>query len=243
MDNLKINFGKRKVTPSLKTFLVQKVFSEVANNYDTMNDLMSLGAHRLWKYEFVEYMNIQQDDNIIDVGSGTGDLINLILKKNIKNYIYSTDLNEEMLNYGKKKFINKKVKFLKANAENLPFKDNTFDKYIISFCLRNITNIKKALSESYRILKPGGVFYCLEFSTPEAFSVKNLYSSYKKNIIPWIGEKVTKNKEAYKYLEESINLFPNQKELLQNIKKIGYQETNYFNMFNGIVAVHSGFKI
>ena len=97
--------------------------------------------------------------------------------------------------------------------------------------------------EVLRVLKPGGMFYCLEFSTPQTNIINKIYNNYKENIIPWIGEKVTKNKEAYKYLEESINLFPNQKELLQNIKKIGYQETNYFNMFNGIVAVHSGFKI
>jgi demethylmenaquinone methyltransferase/2-methoxy-6-polyprenyl-1,4-benzoquinol methylase len=243
MDNLKINFGKRKVTPEAKTYLVQKIFSDVANNYDLMNDLMSFGAHRLWKHELIEYMNIQKMDHIIDVGSGTGDLISLILKKKIYNYIYSVDLNDEMLNYGKKKFKNSKIKFLEANAEDLPFENNTFDKYIISFCLRNITNIKKALFESYRILKPGGVFYCLEFSTPESYVINKIYKNYKKNIIPFIGEKITKNKEAYKYLEESINLFPNQKELLKSINKIGYQQTNYFNMFNGIVAIHSGYKI
>jgi len=243
MDNLKTSFGKTKVTESAKTSLVQNVFSDVAKNYDLMNDLMSLGSHRLWKKELINIINIQITDNIVDVGSGTGDLINLIIKKNIKNDIYSVDLNKEMLKYGKTRFINKKVKFVNANAENLPFKDNYFDKYIISFCLRNVTNIKKALGEALRVLKPGGSFYCLEFSKPESHVVESLYKNYKKYIIPLIGEKITKNRKAYEYLEESIDQFPSQKELLTAISKIGFKETKYLNMFNGIIAVHSGFKV
>ena len=243
MDNLKTSFGKTKVTKSIKTTLVQKVFSDVAKNYDLMNDLMSLGSHRLWKRELIDIMNIQITDNIIDVGSGTGDLVNLIIKKNLKNDVYSVDLNKEMLKYGKMRFKSKKIKFVNANAENLPFNDNYFDKYIISFCLRNVTDIKKALEEALRVLKPGGIFYCLEFSKPESFVVEALYKNYKKYIIPLIGEKITKNRKAYKYLEESIDQFPTQKELLRVISQIGFQETKCLNMFNGIVAVHSGFKV
>jgi ubiquinone/menaquinone biosynthesis methyltransferase len=243
MDSLKTSFGKTKVSQSAKTLLVQKIFSDVAKNYDLMNDIMSLGSHRLWKKELIDIMNIQIADNIIDVGSGTGDLINLILKKNLKNDLYSVDLNNEMLIYGKARFNNRKIKFVKANAENLPFKDNYFDKYIISFCLRNVTNIKKALGEAFRVLKPGGVFYCLEFSKPESYVISSLYKNYKKYIIPFIGEKITKNREAYKYLEESIDQFPSQEELLTAISQIGFNETKYLNMFNGIIAVHSGFKV
>ena len=243
MNNLKTSFGKRKVSQNLKTSLVQEIFSDVAKNYDLMNDLMSLGSHRLWKKELIEIMNIQITDIIIDVGSGTGDLINLILKKELIKTIYSVDLNKEMLKYGKKRFNNRKIKFIKANAESLPFKNDYFDKYIISFCLRNVTNIKKALQEAFRVLKPGGRFYCLEFSSPESHIIKSIYINYKKNIIPWIGEKITKNKQAYKYLEESIDQFPNQEILLTYIKKIGFNQAKYVNMFNGIVAVHSGFKI
>ena len=243
MNNLKINFGKRKVSPEKKTSLVQRVFSDVAKDYDTMNDFMSFGTHRLWKSEFIDLLNVQKSDKIVDVGSGTGDLIQLILKKKISNTIYSVDLNSEMLNLGKKKFKNNNVKFIKANAENLPFKDNIFDKYIISFCLRNISNINKALLESYRILKPGGIFYCLEFSKPENIHIDKIYNSYKENIIPWLGEKIANNTNAYRYLEESITLFPNQKQLLNNLKKIGYFKTNYINIFNGIVSIHTGFKI
>jgi len=243
MDNLKISFGKRKVSTNVKTSLVQNIFSDVAKNYDLMNDLMSFGAHRLWKKELIDMMNIQISDVIIDVGSGTGDLIKLILKKNLINNIYSVDLNKEMLKYGKKRFKNKRIKFIKANAENLPFENDYFDKYIVSFCLRNVTNIKKALKEAYRIIKPGGIFYCLEFSLPESNLTNLIYKSYKKNIIPWIGKKIAKNEQAYKYLEESIDSFPDQEELLNNIKKIGFTKSKYLNMFNGIVSIHSGFKV
>jgi demethylmenaquinone methyltransferase/2-methoxy-6-polyprenyl-1,4-benzoquinol methylase len=243
MNSLKTNFGKRKVTLHKKTILVQKVFSDVAKNYDTMNDFMSFGAHRLWKSELIDLLNIQRKDKIIDVGSGTGDLIKLILKKNQDNSIYSVDLNRNMLNYSKKKFKNKNIRFKEANAETLPFPENCFDKYIISFCLRNVTNINKALAESFRVLKPGGAFYCLEFSTPETETINKVYNNYKKNIIPWLGEKIAKNRYAYKYLDESINLFPNQNELLKKIKKIGYFKSKYINIFNGIVTIHSGFKI
>ena len=133
MDNLKTNFGKRKVSSRLKTSLVQKIFSDVAEKYDLMNDLMSFGAHRLWKKELVNLMNIQTKDKIIDVGSGTGDLIKLILKKKLINTVYSVDLNNEMLSFAKKKFINQKIKFIKANAEKLPFQNNYFDKIYYFF--------------------------------------------------------------------------------------------------------------
>jgi len=243
MDNLKKKFGKRKVSPNLKTTLVQEVFTGVANKYDVMNDLMSFGTHRLWKKELIDMMNIQKNDKIIDVGSGTGDLLKFILKKSLDNTIYSVDLNSEMLKHGRKRFRDNKIKFIKANAENLPFENETFDKYIISFCLRNVTNIKNALKESLRVLKPGGIFYCLEFSCPESSLINLTYKKYKKNIIPWIGNLVTNNKDAYKYLEESIDQFPNQNQLLNYIKEAGFHEVNYINMFNGIVSIHKGFKV
>ncbi len=208
-----------------------------------MNDLMSFGTHRVWKKELIDLINIQPLDKIIDVGSGTGDLIALIDKKRLNNSIYSIDLNLEMLKFGKKKFFNKKIKFIKANAEKLPFKDNTFDKYIISFCLRNVTNYKEALKESLRVIKPGGVFYCMEFSSPELNVLKLIYDQYKKNYIPWIGKIIANNLDAYKYLDESIDFFPDQKNLLKIINETGYVNTKYINLFNGIVAVHSGYKV
>ena len=246
MDNLKTNFGKRKIESYKKTSLVQKVFSEVSNKYDLMNDLMSFGFHRLWKQRLIEMMNIKSNDKIIDVGSGTGDLIKTILKENNDISIYSIDLNLDMLSEAKKRFNNqeiKKIKFVNANAEQLPFDNDFFDKYIISFCLRNITYIEKALYESLRVLKPGGTFYCLEFNTPTSSLVNLLYSKYRKKVIPYLGERIAHNKSAYKYLEESISQFPHQDILLNKINNIGFENTSYINLFNGIVSIHTGFKI
>ena len=246
MNNLKTNFGKRKITAEKKTPLVQKLFSEVSTKYDLMNDIMSFGTHRLWKKRLIEIMNINSNDKIIDVGSGTGDLTKIILKENKNALIYSVDLNLEMLNEAKKRFNEqqkKNIKFINANAENLPFENNFFDKYVISFCLRNITYIEKALHESFRILKPGGIFYCLEFSAPTSSVINKIYSKYKNKIVPFMGEKVANNKNAYKYLEESISQFPNQKILLDKINNAGFERTSYINLFDGIVSIHIGFKI
>ena len=244
MDNLKTSFGKQKVNQNQKTKMVQTVFSEVSKKYDLMNDLMSFGTHRLWKKNLIEIMNIQNSDKIIDVGSGTGDLVKVIQRKNPNVSITSIDLNFEMLKYGKNNFANNKnINWINCNAEELPFKDNLFDKYIISFCLRNITYIDKALSEAMRILKPGGTFFCLEFSTPQSPLVNKIYKFYKKNIIPLIGEKIADNKRAYRYLEQSISQFPQQDVLLTNLKKIGYINASYTNLFDGIVCIHKATKI
>ena len=244
MDNLKTSFGKQKVNQNQKTKMVQTVFSEVSKKYDLMNDLMSFGTHRLWKKNLIEIMNIQNSDKIIDVGSGTGDLVKIIQRKNPNVSITSIDLNFEMLKYGKNNFANNKnINWINCNAEELPFKDNLFDKYIISFCLRNITYIDKALSEAKRILKPGGTFFCLEFSTPQSPLVNRIYKFYKKNIIPFIGEKIANNKRAYRYLEQSISQFPKQDVLLTDLKKIGYINASYTNLFDGIVCIHKATKI
>lgn len=245
MKNLKTSFGRIKVNQSQKTEMVQRIFSNVTKKYDLMNDLMSFGAHRLWKKRFIDLINIQAKDNIIDVGSGTGDIVKLIIKNSFDVSITSIDLNFDILKYGKEKFkINtKKIKWLNCNAENLPIKNNFYDKYIISFCLRNITSIDRALSEALRVLKPGGSFYCLEFSAPESSIISNSYNFYKKNIIPFIGQSVTNNKKAYVYLAESISQFPHQDIFLNRLNKIGFVNTSFINLFNGIVAIHKGYKI
>ena len=245
MNSLKTNFGKRKIKVSKKTSLVQSLFTNVAKKYDLMNDVMSFGTHRIWKKILLEIIDIQMHEKIIDVGSGTGDIIKLILEKNKKNQIYCIDLNINMLNESKKKFDNtiNNIKFFNSNAEKLPFKDNFFDKYIISFCLRNVTHIDKTLNEAYRILKPGGSFYCLEFSSPKTSLINSLYSKYKSKIIPYMGDKISNNKDAYKYLEESISIFPNQENLLDMINNVGFIESQYTNIFDGIVCIHRGYKI
>jgi len=245
MENLKTSFGKSKVSQSQKTKMVQDLFTDITTKYDLMNNLMSLGTHILWKKELIQLMNIQSNDNIIEVGSGTGDIVNLINNNYLATSIVSVDLNLAMLKHGKEKLKIKsnKVSWVNCNAENLSFNNNTFDKYIVSFCLRNITLIDNALKEAIRVLKPGGIFYCLEFSTPKSSLINNIYNLYKSKIIPLIGDRVAKNKSAYKYLEESISQFPNQNVMLSKLNQIGFQNTSVINLFNGIVCIHRGYKI
>ena len=236
------NFGYSKVTPKEKTKLVQKVFSDVANNYDLMNDVMSFGAHRLWKKSFIDIVNPSAGDKIIDVGSGSGDLVLEILKRDLNLKIDMIDLNKEMLLEGKKRIKNNNVKFFQQNAEKLNFLNNIYDKYLISFCLRNVTDIDQSFKEAFRILKPGGQYYCLEFSRPNSFVLANIYSYYKSNIIPTFGKIFSNNRDAYNYLNESIDLFPTQDELKKRIEAAGFKSVKYKNLFDGIVSIHTGYK-
>ena len=236
------NFGYSKVTPKEKTKLVQKVFSDVANNYDLMNDVMSFGAHRMWKKSFIDIVNPSSGDKIIDVGSGSGDLVLEILKKNLNLKIDMVDLNKAMLLEGKKRIKIDNVKFFQQNAENLSFLDNIYDKYLIAFCLRNITDIELSFKEAFRILKPGGKYYCLEFSKPNSFILANIYSYYKSNLIPTFGKIFSNNRDAYNYLNESIDLFPKQDELKKRIESVGFKSVKYINLFDGIVSIHTGCK-
>jgi ubiquinone/menaquinone biosynthesis methyltransferase len=236
------NFGYSKVTSKEKTKLVQKVFSDVANNYDLMNDVMSFGAHRFWKRLFIDIVNPSSGDKIIDVGSGSGDLVLEILKRNLNLKIDMVDLNKEMLLEGKKRIKIDNVKFFQQNAENLNFLDNIYDKYLISFCLRNVTNIDQSFKEALRILKPGGQYYCLEFSQPSSFVLAKIYSYYKSNIIPTFGKIFSNNRDAYNYLNESIDLFPKQDELKKKIESAGFKSVKYTDLFDGIVSIHTGYK-
>ena len=236
------NFGYSKVTTKEKTKLVQKVFSDVSNNYDLMNDVMSFGAHRLWKKWFIDIVNPSSGEKIIDVGSGSGDLVLEILKRDLNLKIDMVDLNEAMLLEGKKRIKNDNVKFFEQNAESLNFYDNLYDKYLISFCLRNVTDIDQSFKEAFRILKPGGQYYCLEFSKPNSFVLANMYSYYKSNIIPTFGKIFSNNREAYNYLNESIDLFPKQDELKKRIEASGFKSVRYINLFDGIVSIHTGYK-
>ena len=236
------NFGYKKVSTKEKTELVQKVFSDVANKYDLMNDVMSFGAHRFWKKIFIDIVNPSNSELIIDVGSGSGDLILEIQKRCMDIKIDIVDLNNEMLNEGKKRIKKGNINFYQQNAENLSFENNTYDKYLISFCLRNITNIDQSFKEAFRILKPGGQYFCLEFSKPNSFTISNIYSYYKANFIPFFGKIFSNNRDAYNYLNESIDMFPNQEDLKKRIENTGFKSVKFINLFNGIVSIHTGFK-
>ena len=238
------NFGYTKVNSKQKTKLVQNVFSSVAPSYDIMNDLMSLGMHRLWKKRFVETVNLKENEIILDVGSGSGDIAIEILKENLSTNLYLLDLNEEMLLEGRKRLRKEKnIKYFIGNAEKLNFENNFFDKYTISFCLRNVTEYLLSIKEAYRVLKPGGKYCCLEFSTPKSPLVSSSYKIYKSKILPLLGEIVAQDKNAYNYLSESIDLFPSQEELSKNLHDCGFTKVKTINLFNGIVAIHTGYKL
>ena len=227
-----------------KTKLVNSVFSKVYKKYDLMNDLMSLGIHRIWKKNMINWMNPQPGCNLIDVASGTGDLAFILSKKlNFKSQISCVEPNKEMLNLGKNKLkLNKNIKWYLSQAERLPFKDNSFDFYTISFGIRNVTNINLCLSEAHRVLKTGGRFMCLEFSKVENPILNKLYKNYSK-LIPKIGEQIVGSAEPYYYLIDSIDKFSDQKELENLLKKNGFLNVSYRNLSNGIAAIHSGWKI
>ena len=224
--------------------LVSKVFQDVFNKYDLMNDLMSLGIHRLWKKKFVEFLNPQKGSKLIDVASGTGDIAKLFLDKiNYDGHVFCVDENTEMLKLNKKRFSNKSnIKWFCNSAEKLPFKENQFDYYTISFGIRNIDNINNALNEAYRVLKPGGHFVCLEFSKVKNDLLNNIYKTYSKSI-PKIGKFIVGKSEPYEYLINSIEKFYSQDELSKKIKKSNFVNISYKNLNGGIVAIHSAWKI
>ena len=233
-----------KSTIQDKTKLVNSVFSKVHKNYDLMNDLMSLGVHRIWKNKFIDWMNPLQNSKLIDVASGTGDIAKLFSKKT-KNLsvITCVEPNGKMFQEGKESLKNfNNINWIKSNAESLPVKDNVYDFYSISYGIRNVTDINKSLKEAYRVLKPGGRFMCLEFSKIDNEILNFLYKSYSKTI-PVIGKYVAGASEPYEYLINSIDAFYNQKELLKIMIKNGFSNVEYRNLSSGISAIHSGWKI
>jgi len=227
-----------------KTKLVNTVFSKVYNNYDLMNDLMSLGVHRLWKKNLINWMNPQPGNRIIDVAAGTGDLAKMISqRKNNNNNFCCVEPNKGMLSMGKEKLKHfSNIKWFLNSAEKLPFKEDTFDFYTISYGIRNVTDIDQSLKEAYRVLKPGGRFFCLEFSKVENEILNLLYQKYSK-LIPIIGKIIVGSEEPYEYLVESINKFYTQNELVDLLEKNKFSNVEFRNLSNGISAIHSGWKI
>jgi len=224
--------------------LVTKVFQDVFDKYDLMNDLMSLGIHRLWKKNFIHWLNPQKNTTLIDVASGTGDIAKLYLNKiNYKGHVCCVDENLGMLNLNKKKLEESdKVKWFCNSAEKLPFKNNHFDYYTISFGIRNVNNINNALKEAYRVLKPGGRFLCLEFSKMKNKILNKFYKTYSKSI-PQIGKLIIGKSEPYEYLINSIEKFHSQEKFFEQIKKQNFINVSYRNLSGGIVAIHSAWKV
>ncbi len=227
-----------------KTKLVNNVFDSVNKKYDLMNDIMSLGAHRKWKRDLVEWMSPSKNDLLIDVASGTGDVAKIFSEK-LNNHcsIFCVEPNKKMLNTGKKKLeLYKNIKWYNEYAESLPFEDDTFDLYSISFGLRNTSDIKKSLSEALRVIKPGGKFFCLEFSKVENETLNFFYKRYSK-ILPKLGKLVVGESHPYEYLTKSIDDFYNQYELLNEMKNVGFGKIECRNLFYGVAAIHKGWKI
>ena len=226
-----------------KTRLVNSVFSKVNKKYDLMNDIMSLGIHRIWKNKFLDWMNPQQGNTLIDSASGTGDIAKMY-SKIVKNSseISCVEPNEDMFKIGKtnlNKFNN--IKWYQASAEKLPFNSNTFDFYSISFGLRNVSDINLALKEAHRVIKPGGRFMCLEFSKLENSNLAKIYEKYSL-MIPKVGKLVVGDEAPYQYLVNTIEKFPSQQEFRKIIENNGFIDVEYRNIFNGIVAIHSAWK-
>ena len=222
----------------------KEVFDKVASKYDIMNDIMSLGAHRYWKELLIDWLSPEKEMHIIDVAGGTGDVARRFLKR-VKGKGKATvcDPNEFMVEEGKKNHTFKdKIEWIVASAEDLPFKENTFDAYLVSFGVRNFSNIEKSLGEAYRVLKPGGKFYCLEFSKAENETISNVYNFYS-SIIPVMGKMIVGDEKPYEYLTKTISNFPSQENFKKIIEGTKFKDVNYRNIFNGIVAIHNATKI
>lgn len=241
------HFGYRKVPTDEKASLVGQVFRSVAPKYDLMNDLMSFGLHRLWKRFTIAEAGVRAGQQVLDVASGTGDLAKAFAKIiGAKGKVIMTDINDAMLEVGRDRLADAgiigNIETVQANAENLPFPDDTFDCVTIAFGLRNVTDKLAALKSMYRVLKPGGRCLVLEFSHPPIPLVNKLYDFYSFNVIPKIGELVTRDRESYQYLVESIRMHPDQETLEDLMADAQFDEVTYFNLSGGIVALHKGFK-
>ena len=227
-----------------KTKLVNSVFSKVYRKYNLMNDVISFGVHRIWKEKFIDWMNPSANSKLIDVASGTGDIAKLFSNQfNNTSKITCVEPNTEMFMEGKKNLKEyQNISWVKAQAEKIPVKNDTYDYYSISYGIRNVTNINKTLKEAYRVLKPGGRFMCLEFSKINNEILDFFYKQYSKTI-PIIGKYIVGTSEPYEYLIKSIDQFYTQKELIKLMNNNGFSHSEYRNLSNGISAIHSGWKV
>jgi len=241
------SFGYRQVPRAEKEPLVRQVFDSVAPRYDLMNDLMSLGIHRLWKAELVRQVRPREGQALLDVAGGTGDVAFRLQDRAPKARIAVCDINEKMLSAGRDRAIDggrlHGLEWVVGNAERLPFADASFDAYTIAFGLRNVTGIDAALAEARRVLKPGGRFFCLEFSHVVLPWLAQIYDRYSFTVLPFLGGIVANDRGSYQYLAESIRKFPPQEELVARMAAAGLERAGYRNMTGGVVAIHSGWRL
>ncbi len=241
------DFGFKRVQRAEKERLVANVFHSVAQKYDLMNDLMSFGIHRLWKRFAIDCTGVRKGQKVLDIAGGTGDLTRYFADQVGENgQVVLADINDTMLQVGRDKLLNQgvgnRVCYVQADAQNLPFMANTFDSVTISFGLRNVTDKQQALASMYQVLKPGGRLMILEFSKPQHEMLTRLYDAYSFNVLPTLGKMIAKDAESYQYLAESIRMHPDQETLAQMMRDAGFEQVTYYNLTQGIVALHRGYK-
>ena len=239
-----VTVGDEVVSPDEKTRRVGRVFSSVARRYDVMNDLMSAGLHRRWKDRFVDRVKPRPAERILDMAGGTGDVAFRMVRRGAQ--VTVADINPDMLAVGMERAADRGLEGLawkQENAESLSFDDSSFDAFTIAFGIRNVTDIPAALKEAHRVLKRGGRFFCLEFSTSDWPGFANIYEAYASRLIPRIGKAVAGDEESYRYLVESIRRFPRPGQFRQMIADAGFGQTKVETIFGGLVCIHSGWKL
>jgi len=241
------HFGFETVPEAEKAIKVQSVFNSVAAKYDIMNDVMSMGIHRIWKEAMMDWLAPRPGQKLLDVAGGTGDISFKFLNRAGSGHATVLDITENMLIAGRKraeadKMLNS-IDWVVGDAMALPFADNSFDVYTISFGIRNVTRPQEALNEAFRVLRPGGRLMVLEFNQIPVPLVQKAYDIYSFNVIPRMGKLIANDRESYQYLVESIRNFPDQETFLSMVREAGFENTNYRNLSLGIAALHSGWKI
>lgn len=250
-DALETFFGFKPVPPEERRKKINAVFSSVASRYNLMNDAMSFGLHRSWKNHLIDIIRPRDGAHILDMAAGTGDITLKYLKKSaasgFKAHVTLCDYNREMLGVAEKRLIESgfidNTEIVNADAAKLPFEDNRFDSYVISYGLRNVTFIEEALREAYRVLKPGSNFVCLEFSKVRDPLLSKFYKAYRFEIIPKLGKCIAKDEASYQYLSESIEQFYDQETLKKMLESVGFSQVSYQNILGGISAVHQAIKV
>lgn len=246
-DKQTTHFGYEQVAVDEKAGRVADVFHSVASRYDLMNDLMSGGVHRLWKRFTIEVSAVRAGHKVLDIAGGTGDLSYQFAKLvGPEGQVILADINASMLNVGRDRLLDRglsgNIQFAQADAQYLPFPDNTFDCITIAFGLRNVTDKDMALRSMLRVLKPGGRLLVLEFSKPQNNLLEKVYDTYSFKVLPFMGKLITNDADSYRYLAESIRMHPDQQTLKQMMQEAGFENTEFHNMTGGIVALHKGIK-